>query len=120
MAKLKTLLKGGKSEAVVAAVEAAVDTRRPTEVEGWVTRDPAGSTSGRSTAATTSNPTAGARDVMVFVLGGGCWSEHVALQAWAGRATEGGNPQRVVYGATDLLSGQQLLDQLVQLGSMGP
>ena len=57
------------------------------------------------------------RDVVVFMIGGGCYAEAIALQEWAGR---GGaqSGRRVLYGCTDLLSGEQMLGQVAQLGKL--
>lgn len=41
----------------------------------------------------------------MFMIGGGNYLEYESLVTWAGRATP---PKSIVYGATDLLSGEQV------------
>ena len=45
------------------------------------------------------------REALVFMIGGGNYLEYESLVTWAGRATP---PKSIVYGATDLLSGEQV------------
>jgi hypothetical protein len=49
----------------------------------------------------------------VFMIGGGNYLEYESLVTWASRATP---PKSVVYGATDLLSPAQFVEQLAELG----
>lgn len=57
----------------------------------------------------------GCRDAIVFVVGGGCYLEHHSLQEMAKRAPPG-SPKRVIYGATEMLSGSEFISQLAELG----
>eukprot|EP01025_Chloroclados_australasicus_P065288 TRINITY_DN8904_c0_g1_i2.p1 TRINITY_DN8904_c0_g1~~TRINITY_DN8904_c0_g1_i2.p1 ORF type:complete len:501 (-),score=62.95 TRINITY_DN8904_c0_g1_i2:656-2158(-) len=53
------------------------------------------------------------REAIVFVIGGGNYLERESLQTWAAKS----QPQRhVVYGSTELLSGEDFLQQLEELG----
>ena len=58
------------------------------------------------------------RDVIVFVVGGGSYAEHQALQegAQSKQPPPVGGPRTVVYGSTDLLSGPEFTAQLAELG----
>lgn len=55
-------------------------------------------------------------DVIVFVLGGGNYSEFYNLQELLkDKATSGSNVRSITYGCTDLVSGDSFLDQLKRL-----
>lgn len=55
-------------------------------------------------------------DVIVFVLGGGNYSEFYNLQELLkDKATSGSNVRSITYGCTDMLSGDAFLDQLKRL-----
>lgn len=74
-------------------------------------------------------------DVIVFVIGGGCYMEYYNLQellshkmaaaGGAGMASPGINttigtqyfPRHVYYGCTELVNGDRFLDQLTSLGN---
>lgn len=58
-------------------------------------------------------------DVIVFVIGGGCYSEFYNLQEMMKeKAAAGGNTLRnVSYGCTDMISGGEFISQLERLGS---
>jgi hypothetical protein len=53
------------------------------------------------------------KEAIVFMVGGGNYLEAESLAAWAGRAQP---PKNVVYGATELLTGEQFARQLAELG----
>jgi hypothetical protein len=48
------------------------------------------------------------------MIGGGNYLEWESLATWAARAQPA--PKHVVYGATELLSGEQFVAQLAELG----
>ncbi len=53
------------------------------------------------------------REAIVFMIGGGNYLEAESLATWASRA----QPQKsVIYGATDVLTGEQFAGQLAELG----
>jgi len=58
--------------------------------------------------------------VIVFMMGGGCYSEYFNLQdllKHKGAAT-GGTLRNIIYGCTELSSGDDFLAQLQKLGSL--
>lgn len=55
----------------------------------------------------------GFKEAIVFVIGAGTYLERETLVGWGARAQPA---KAVVYGATDLLSGDELLAQLTELG----
>ena len=69
---------------------------------------------GQQAAPGKSNRAAGPhREAVVFMIGGGNYLEAESLATWASRA----QPQKtVIYGATDLLTGEQFAAQLAELG----
>ena len=54
------------------------------------------------------------RDAMVFMVGGGNYMERERLAQWAQQSVP---KKRVVYGSTELLSGDEFATQLADLGS---
>ena len=61
----------------------------------------------------------GFADVVAFVVGGGSYLEREALSRWASRSSgsssSSSGKRRVVYGATELLSGEEFAAQLGEL-----
>ena len=53
------------------------------------------------------------KEAIVFMVGGGNYLEAESLAAWAARAQP---PKNVIYGATELLTGEQFASQLAELG----
>ena len=49
-------------------------------------------------------------DVVVFVVGGGCYSEYLELR-------ESRKNMRIVYGCTDLINPEYFLQELQELGA---
>ncbi|KAF2358376.1 Sec1-like protein [Trinorchestia longiramus] len=61
------------------------------------------------------------QDCIVFVVGGGCYTEYTNLRAYAGRkASAAPVPRRVIYGCSELLSPEGFLSQLSKLGAEIP
>jgi hypothetical protein len=57
-------------------------------------------------------------DVIIFVVGGGCYAEFYNLQELLkGKAASGGSLRNVMYGCTDMVSGDMFIDQLERLGA---
>jgi hypothetical protein len=57
------------------------------------------------------------REALVFVIGGGSYLEFQNLQDYAAASgPQAGSHRRVLYGATELLTGSEMLAQLAQLG----
>ena len=57
---------------------------------------------------------ASSREAIVFMVGGGNYLERERLAQWAAQCAP---KRRVVYGSTEMLSGQQFCEQLALLGS---
>ena len=59
------------------------------------------------------------RDVLVFVIGGGSYSEYQNLQDCAQRRSSSSNSSSlsITYGCTELLNAEGFLRQLEELGS---
>ncbi|CAM9431576.1 unnamed protein product [Ascophyllum nodosum] len=55
------------------------------------------------------------REVIVFMVGGGCYSEYQNLQDFAQRRSQGA-PMSVTYGSTELINAEGFLEQLMELG----
>ena len=55
-------------------------------------------------------------EVIVFVVGGGCYSEFYNLQDLLKAKGGGGALRSVMYGCSELLSGDEFLSQLERLG----
>jgi hypothetical protein len=74
--------------------------------------------SGSGSSGDSSNGSPKYSEVIVFVVGGGCYSEFCNLQELVkDKAASGGALKHVIYGCTDLLSGDGFLEQLQKLGS---
>ena len=85
----------------------------PTVADTYLTLDPK-QEAGRGGSATSSAGVPGAaREAIVFMVGGGNYLERERLTQWAEQAAP---KRRVLYGATELLSGQQFCEQLALLG----
>jgi len=55
------------------------------------------------------------REVIVFMVGGGCYAEYQNLQEYS-RQQSATAPRRVLYGCTELLNAEGFLTQLTELG----
>ena len=53
------------------------------------------------------------REAIVFMIGGGNYLEAESLATWASRTQP---PKNIIYGTTDLLTGEQFAAQLADLG----
>lgn len=62
------------------------------------------------------------QDCVVFVVGGGCYAEYSNLRVYAGRKAPVSAPvsRRIVYGCSELLSPNNFLSQLSELGGEIP
>lgn len=78
---------------------------------------------GGPTGATSSTTTAGKRDAIVFVVGGGSYVEYVNLLEWNARSTgvplgtsnASNSTRRVTYGATEILTPHHFVQALANL-----
>ncbi|CAM9320577.1 unnamed protein product [Sphacelaria rigidula] len=55
------------------------------------------------------------REVIVFMIGGGCYSEYQNLQDFALRRSQS-SPLSVTYGSTELVNAEKFFEQLMELG----
>lgn len=59
-------------------------------------------------------------DIIVFVLGGGCYSEYFnLLESLNEKSSSGGSLRSILYGCTDLLSGDEFVNELQRLSNNG-
>ncbi|KAL4519913.1 hypothetical protein Ndes2526B_g01526 [Nannochloris sp. 'desiccata'] len=105
---VKNLLAGEQQAAVTVAVEALMDGKPNPDTDGYRTFDPKGP-GGRA-----QRPAGPFKEAIVFMIGGGNYLEWESLVCWAQRAQP--TPKYVVYGATELLSGEEFISQLAELG----
>jgi len=56
------------------------------------------------------------REAVVFMIGGGNYTEYQNLQAYAQTQQEAGIAANVTYGCTELLNAEAMLEQLAKLG----
>lgn len=105
---VKNLLAGEQQAAVTVAMEALMDGRPSPDTDAYATFDP------KAPAGRAQRPAGPFKEALVFMLGGGNYLEYESLSCWASRAQPAA--KRIVYGATDLLAGEQFLQQLSALG----
>lgn len=104
---VKNLLTGEQEAAVTVAVEALMSGKPSPETEGYVILDPrAAQGSARKSESTF-------REGIVFLIGGGNYTEWNSLASWASRAQPA---KTVVYGATEIVNGEEMLKTLGTLG----
>ncbi|GAB4817085.1 hypothetical protein N2152v2_004131 [Parachlorella kessleri] len=104
---VKNLLAGEQQAAVTVAIEALMDGRQTQEADTYAVFDP------KAPAGRAAKPSGPFKEAVVFMIGGGNYLEAESLSCWAGRAQP--TPKHVVYGATDLLSGEEFLQQISEL-----
>ena len=103
---VKNLLAGEQQAAVTVAVESLMDGKASPETENYAYFDP-------KSAGQAQRAAVAYKEALVFMVGGGNFLEYESLTCWASRAQP--TPKHVVYGATELLSGEQFAAQLSQL-----
>lgn len=107
---VKNLLAGERHFAITRAVEALSEGKQGTGTENFLVLDPK-APKGSSSSDRVMGPF---KDIIVFMIGGGNYLEYISLQAFANQCSPKKN---IVYGATEVVSGTDFLDQLRQLGS---
>lgn len=105
---VKNLLAGEQQAAVTVAMEALMEGKPNPETDSYATFDP------KAPAGRAQRPAGPFKEAVVFMLGGGNYLEYESLSCWASRAQP--TPKHIVYGATELLPGEQFLQQLSTLG----
>jgi hypothetical protein len=117
MAKATSFLAKFSPMAVTRVVDALSEGRACSEMDTYAYLDPRKPANAPLSAA----PGDAARysDVIVFVIGGGCYSEYFNLmELQKQKQTQPGGLRNVYYGCTELVNGAQFLGQLEKLGSM--
>lgn len=103
---VKNLLAGEQQTAVTVAVESIMEPRQSPDLETFMTFDP------RLPAGTHAQKHVGSiKEAIVFMVGGGNYLEAESLACWAERSGK-----NIIYGATELLNGEEMLKQLTKLG----
>lgn len=118
---VKNLLAGEQQAAVTVAVESLMENKPAgsggsavvggssgPSTDNYVTLDP------RAPAGKAQRPTTPFKEAIVFMIGGGNYLEWESLLCWAARAQP--TPKTILYGATDVLSGDEMVQQLAELG----
>ncbi|GFR43762.1 hypothetical protein Agub_g4874 [Astrephomene gubernaculifera] len=107
---VKTLLSGARQAPLAASVEALMEGKVGSpEFDSYAVFDPK-LPPGRASVERAKGPF---REGMVFMIGGGNYYERETLLNWSQRCTP---PRQVLYGATELLSGEEFVQQLSELG----
>ncbi|KAG2499041.1 hypothetical protein HYH03_003226 [Edaphochlamys debaryana] len=107
---VKTLLSGARQAPLAVCVEALMEGKQGTpEFDSYAVFDPK-LPPGRASVERAKGPF---REGIVFMIGGGNYYERETLLNWAQRSTP---PRQVLYGATELLSGEEFVQQLSELG----
>ncbi|GAX85116.1 hypothetical protein CEUSTIGMA_g12536.t1 [Chlamydomonas eustigma] len=103
---MKTLLSGARQVPMTAALEALMDGKPGSlEYEQYTIFDPK-MPAGRSSL---DHARGAFKEAVVFVIGGGNYQEREVLSGWASRCQP---PKQLVFGATEMLSGEEFLMQL--------
>jgi len=105
---VKNLLAGEQQAAVTVAVEALMDGKSNPETDTYRTFDP------KAPAGRAQRPAGPFKEAIVFTVGGGNYLEWESLVCWAARAQPA--PKTILYGATEILSAEDMLNQLADLG----
>ncbi|CAM6127509.1 unnamed protein product [Calypogeia fissa] len=108
-AGVKNLLSGGRQLAVTRAVESLMDAKLASDTESYLLFDPRGPKS-MGAGGQSKGPF---KEAIVFMIGGGNYLEYSSLQELAQRQQPAKN---IIYGTTEILSGQEFVDQLAELG----
>ncbi|CAA7061670.1 unnamed protein product [Microthlaspi erraticum] len=108
-AGVKNLLTGDQEPAVVRTVEALMEGKQNAETDSYLVMDPRASKS-VSSGSLVKGPF---REAIVFMVGGGNYIEYNSLQELSQRQE---TVKNVIYGATEMLTGAELVEQLAFLG----
>ena len=103
---VKNLLAGEQQAAVTVAVESVMEGRPGSDTDSYLTFDPR-----LPLSASPPRPAGGFKEAIVFMIGGGNYLEAESLACWAERSGK-----HVIYGATDMLSAEEMITQLTELG----
>ncbi|GAA0138790.1 membrane trafficking regulatory protein [Lithospermum erythrorhizon] len=110
-AGVKNLLSSDHQLAVSRTVEALMEGKPDPEIDSYLVFDPRAP---KSTAGTSSNHLKGPfKEAIVFMVGGGNYVEYGSLQELAQRQQPA---KHIIYGTTEILTGDEFVEQLAQLG----
>lgn len=105
---VKNLLTGEQEAAVTVALDALMSGKSSPETEGYLVLDP------KAVPGSARKSESSYKQAIVFLIGGGNYNEWNSLASWASRAQP--TPKTVIYGATEILSGEDMLEILEALG----
>ncbi|VVA95307.1 unnamed protein product [Arabis nemorensis] len=108
-AGVKNLLSSDRQLAVARTVEALTEGKPNAETFSYLMLDPRASKSGASS----THVKGPFREAIVFMVGGGNYIEYNSLQEITQRQ---GMVKNIIYGATEILNGTELVEQLSRLG----
>lgn len=110
-AGVKNLLSSDRQLALTRTVEALMEGKPNPEIDSYLVLDPRAQ---RSSAGTSSSHLKGPfKEAIVFMIGGGNYIEYASLQELSLRRQP---PKHVVYGTTEILTGEEFVEQLMLLG----
>ncbi|KAG6589047.1 SEC1 family transport protein SLY1, partial [Cucurbita argyrosperma subsp. sororia] len=110
-AGVKNLLSSDRQLALTRTVEALMEGKPNPEIDSYLVLDPRAQ---RSSAGTSSSHLKGPfKEAIVFMIGGGNYIEYASLQELSLRQQP---PKHVVYGTTEILTGEEFVEQLMLLG----
>lgn len=109
-AGMKSLLSGGRQLTMTRTVEALMEARPSPDIETYLLFDPRAPKSSSVVGTHSKSPF---REAIVFMIGGGNYIEYGSLQELAQRQQPVKN---IIYGTTEVLTGLELVEQLMELG----
>ncbi|TYK23293.1 SEC1 family transport protein SLY1-like isoform X1 [Cucumis melo var. makuwa] len=110
-AGVKNLLSTDRQLALTRTVEALMEGKPNPEIDSYLVLDPRAQ---RSSAGTSSSHLKGPfKEAIVFMIGGGNYVEYASLQELSLRQPA---PKHIVYGTTEILTGEEFVEQLMLLG----
>ncbi|CAN8257737.1 unnamed protein product [Cochlearia groenlandica] len=112
-AGVKNLLSSDQQLAVTRTVEALTEGKPNPEFDSYLLLDPRAPKSSLSGGGGGSHVKGPFREAMVFMVGGGNYVEYGSLQELTQRQL---TVKNVIYGATEILTGSELVEQLCLLG----
>ena len=113
-AGVKTFLPSSKQLYATKVVSAICEDRDSPETEGFLYLDPKIKVTRGQAAPRHRGPL---REAVVFMIGGGNYTEYQNLQQYAQKQKEQGTKTNITYGCTELLNAEKFLEQLATLGA---
>eukprot|EP00250_Pteridium_aquilinum_P001356 c11563_g3_i1 orf=94-1920(-) len=107
---VKNFWSGGRQVALSKAVEVLMEARPGPDMEAYLRFDPR---SPQGSSAFKSLGQGPFKEAIVFIIGGGNYNEYSSLQELAHRQPPFKN---IMYGSTEILTGEEFVDQLADLG----